>query len=99
MGCRLVALILFAALSAVAALAQTGPADLILHSGKIVTVDPSFSIAEAIAVRGDRILGVGTTAEMRKLVRRGHPNDRSEGKDGASWLDRLSHAPACCLDV
>jgi hypothetical protein len=30
------------------------PPDLILHHGKIVTVDPQFRIVEAMAVRGDR---------------------------------------------
>ena len=34
-------------------------ADLLLHNGKIVTVDDDFSIAEAVAVRGDRIVAVG----------------------------------------
>src|SRR5690242_10161853 len=35
-------------------------ADLIVHHGKIVTVDEKFSIAEALAVKGDRIVAVGT---------------------------------------
>ena len=35
------------------------PADLLLHNGKIVTVDEAFSIQEAIVVRGDRIVAVG----------------------------------------
>ncbi|MBL8850531.1 MAG: amidohydrolase, partial [Planctomycetaceae bacterium] len=35
------------------------PADLILHHGRIVTVDAQFTIAEALAVRGDRIVAVG----------------------------------------
>ena len=98
MGCRLVALILFAALSAVAALAQTGPADVILHSGKIVTVDPSFSIAEAIAVRGDRILGVGTTAEMRKLSGEGTRMIDLKGKMVLPGLiDSHMHPPAASM--
>jgi len=29
--------------------------DLILHNGKILTVDPSFSVREAVAIQGDRI--------------------------------------------
>jgi hypothetical protein len=33
--------------------------DLILRSGKIVTVNRRFEIAEAMAVHGDRILAVG----------------------------------------
>jgi predicted amidohydrolase YtcJ len=43
-------------------------ADLILHYGKIVTVDERFSIAEAIAVKGDRIAAVGTNAEVLRLA-------------------------------
>ena len=35
------------------------PADLLLHNGKIVTVDPAFSIHEAVAVRDGRIVEVG----------------------------------------
>jgi len=39
-------------------------ADLILIHGKVVTVDRGFSIREAIAVKGDRLLRVGTDAEV-----------------------------------
>jgi predicted amidohydrolase YtcJ len=39
-------------------------ANLILINGKIVTVDPNFSIVEAVAVRDGKILAVGTTSEM-----------------------------------
>lgn len=38
--------------------------DLILHHGKIVTVDSAFSIAQAIAVRDGRITAVGTDADI-----------------------------------
>ena len=31
-----------------------GPADLILHNAKIATVDAKFSLAQAMAVRGER---------------------------------------------
>lgn len=41
---------------------------LIVHHGKIVTVDPEFRIAEAMAVAGDRILAVGNNEEIRKLA-------------------------------
>jgi predicted amidohydrolase YtcJ len=43
-------------------------ADIILHHGKIVTVDPQFHIADAIAIRGDRILAVGRYEELAKLA-------------------------------
>jgi predicted amidohydrolase YtcJ len=44
-------------------------ADLILHNGKIVTVDSSFSIQEAIAIRGDRIVDIGKSANILKQDR------------------------------
>lgn len=43
-------------------------ADLILTNGKVVTVDKDFSIAEAVAVKGDRILAVGTNEEIEKYA-------------------------------
>ncbi len=39
-------------------------ADLILHHGKIVTVDSKFSVQEAIAVTGNRITAVGDSASV-----------------------------------
>lgn len=56
---------LFIALAATAS-TSAQPPDLILHSGKIVTVDEKFSIAEAIAVRADRIVAVGKNEEVLK---------------------------------
>ena len=48
--------------------AQSGPADLVLTNGRIVTVDDTRAEAQAIAMRGDTILALGTSAEMQKLV-------------------------------
>src|SRR5690606_19153702 len=45
-------------------LAAAAEADLILHRAKVVTVDPAFSIHEAIAIADGRILAVGTNAEI-----------------------------------
>ena len=42
--------------------------DLILTNGKIVTVDSAFSIAEAVAIRGDRFVAVGTGDVVRRLA-------------------------------
>lgn len=39
-------------------------ADLILDNGNVYTVDESQPLAEAVAVKGDRILAVGSSAEM-----------------------------------
>jgi predicted amidohydrolase YtcJ len=41
--------------------------DLILHNGKILTVDTSFSIASAVAIRGERIIAIGSNEEVRRL--------------------------------
>jgi predicted amidohydrolase YtcJ len=48
--------------------AQQPGADLILTNGKIITVDGQFSIAQAVAVRGDRIVAVGTNQEITRLA-------------------------------
>src|SRR6185295_3247115 len=34
-------------------------ADLILHNGKVLTIDPRFSVRSAVAVRDGKILAVG----------------------------------------
>ncbi len=43
-------------------------ADMVLLDGKVVTVDPELGEAEAVAIRGDRILAVGSSEEIRELV-------------------------------
>jgi predicted amidohydrolase YtcJ len=40
------------------------PADTILANGKIVTVDPAFTIAQSVAITGDRITAVGPDAAV-----------------------------------
>jgi predicted amidohydrolase YtcJ len=47
--------------------AQQAP-DFILHNGKILTVDSSFTMAEAIAVRGDQVAAVGTSAQILAMA-------------------------------
>ena len=50
-----------------AALARTEP-DLILHNGQVITIDPRHPAAEAIAIAGDRILAVGSNADIDALA-------------------------------
>src|SRR5437868_1635736 len=61
----------FAALVAGLLLAPTAPAadpaDLIVHNAKVVTADATFSVAEAVAVRGGRVAAVGTSADVLAL--------------------------------
>lgn len=42
-------------------------ADLIMHNGKVVTVDRAFSIHQALAIQGNRILEVGSDAQVLRL--------------------------------
>ncbi len=47
------------------------PADTILVNGKIVTVDERFTIAQGIAIRGQRVVAVGNNADVLELQGRG----------------------------
>ena len=51
----------------VAAVQAAETADIVLVGGKIVTVDDRFTIAQAVAIRGQRIVAVGANADIRKL--------------------------------
>ena len=57
-----------ALLCAPSASAQSRIATLAIVNGHVVTVDSATPEAEAVAIAGDRILAVGTTAEVRRLV-------------------------------
>ena len=52
---------------ALPALAQSVPADLILHNGKIVTLDKRSAIAQAVAIRDGKFLAVGSDAEVKRF--------------------------------
>ena len=41
---------------------------MVLVNGKIVTVDERFTIAQALAIKGERVVDVGSNAAMRKLA-------------------------------
>ncbi len=43
-------------------------ADFIYLNGKVLTADPEDSLAEALAVKGDKILAVGSDSEIRELA-------------------------------
>jgi predicted amidohydrolase YtcJ len=48
--------------------ARGADADLILTNGKIVTVDDRFSIVQALAIKGERIVATGTNADVAKYA-------------------------------
>ena len=53
-------------MSVTLAAGAAGTADTILVNGKIITVDDRFTIAEALAIKGQRIVAVGKSADIRK---------------------------------
>ena len=48
--------------------AQQPAADLILTNGKIITVDEKFTIAQAIAIKADRIVAVGSNQQIGQMA-------------------------------
>src|SRR5438132_6181398 len=64
---------------------QTAP-DIILSNGKIITVDERFTIAQAVAIKGDRIVAVGANAD---IVRLAGPNTRRIDLRGRSVIPGL----------
>jgi predicted amidohydrolase YtcJ len=70
---RLLALGLALSLLAPAAAAPPLPADLVLVNGKVWTVNKAHPEAEAVAVLRDRIVAVGTSADVKQLA---GPNTR-----------------------
>jgi predicted amidohydrolase YtcJ len=79
-------LILVVLLTDVTLRAQQPPADLILSNGKIITVDDRFSIAEAVAIRGDRIVATGSNQAIATLA---GPNTRRIDLKGRAAIPGL----------
>ncbi len=65
-GLPTVLMIASAGFAVSSAVAQSVP-DLVLTNGRIITVDERFTIAEAVAVAGERIVAVGTSEEIGAL--------------------------------
>ena len=70
----------------------------IFHAGKIVTVDPQFRIAEAMAIRDGRIAAVGTNAAILKLAGSGTERVDLGGRTVLPGLiDSHVHAPSASM--
>ena len=61
-------LLIIICLCTIVSCGRPAPADLVLYRGKIVTVDEKFSIHEAVAVRGDKIVFVGSNEDAEKYI-------------------------------
>src|SRR4051812_12979950 len=82
---------LLAMASAVSVLRAQQPVDVVFTNGKIITVDDRFSIAQAVAIRGDRIVAVGTNQAISRLA---GPNTRSIDLGGKAVIPGLIDAHA-----
>jgi predicted amidohydrolase YtcJ len=67
--CLFLLLLLMMPSAAVVPLAmQQEPATLVVTNGRILTLEESIPEAQAIAVRGDRIVAVGSAADIRRYI-------------------------------
>lgn len=55
-------------------------ADLVLVGGPVITLDAESRVAEAVAVRGDRVVAVGTVAEIEAMAGPGTERIDLEGR-------------------
>jgi predicted amidohydrolase YtcJ len=87
------------ALVASAAFAQPAPPDAVFHNGKVVTVDAGFNVREAFAIRGGRIVAVGSNAEIRQLAQTGATQLHDLGGRMVlpGLIDSHVHAPAAAM--
>ena len=72
-------------------------ADLILHNGKVVTVDAAFRVVEAIAVKSGRITATGTSADILKGER--SPRTKVVDLGGKTVLPGLIDAHVHALEA
>ncbi|MCA1685975.1 MAG: amidohydrolase [Planctomycetia bacterium] len=61
-------------------------ADLVIRNARVITVDGRDRIAEAVAVRGDRVVAVGSNAEVEAL---GGPGTKTVDAGGKALLPGL----------
>lgn len=70
MRCRLIADLFVGFFTLVLTLpVMAGNATMVLYNGKVVTVDQDFSLHQAIAIDGERILAVGSNSDIKPLAR------------------------------
>ena len=85
-GAGAVSLAAGASIPALAQSAATRPADVVLRNGKIITVDAGNTVAQAIAISGDRIVAVGPDAAMAAHTT---PNTRTFDLKGSAVIPGL----------
>ena len=66
-------------------------ADLILTNGVVYTVDETFSVAQAIAIKDHRILAVGSNQEITGNYQSDHQKDLKGAFVYPGWIDAHCH--------
>jgi predicted amidohydrolase YtcJ len=85
-----------AAALAFAAAAAEPPADLVLTGAKLYTVDASHSVAAALAVQNERVVFVGSDADVKRWI---GPHTKLESLGGRLVLPGLVDAHMHPLDI
>src|SRR5204862_1264354 len=73
---------------------EDGPVDLIITNAQVFTGVPGAELAEAIAIRGDKILKVGSNRDIKRLRR---PHTLSLDAHGATVLPGFNDSHAHLL--
>ena len=93
-ACGVLAWVVTASVSAANG-AAAPPADLVLIHGKIITVDATDSIAQAVAIRGGKIVAVGSDRQIQALAGKNtHSIDLHGGTATPGLIDSHAHVAA-----
>lgn len=82
------------------AAAAIEPASLVFIDGNVITMNPARTIAQAVAVRGDQIVLVGTSAEVAPYIGKGTKIIHLNGKTlMPGFIDAHMHPAQSALDL
>src|SRR6476646_950120 len=73
---------------------SSGPVDLIIHNAKVYVADDLGTVAEAVAIRGNKILKVGSEREIMRYRR---PQTTLVDAKGAAVLPGFDDAHASLI--
>jgi predicted amidohydrolase YtcJ len=77
---------------------STDAADLIVLNARVITVDPRQPRAEAFAIKNGRFLAVGSSADIRNMIRTGVATWDAKGAAVVpGFIDTHNHAPGATL--
>jgi predicted amidohydrolase YtcJ len=77
---------------------STDAADLIVVNARVITVDPRQPRAEAFAIKNGRFLAVGSSADIRNMIRTGVATWDAKGAAVVpGFIDTHNHAPGATL--